>query len=78
MIRKANNNITDNKVELRKQGIIKRILQYSDILNMEDLDRLSLEKLYFLQSNTLVELRVIIKYKRRNLVDKNLHGQKII
>lgn len=62
----ANFNILEDKKNLRKLRIIKRIVQYSDIYKIEDLEKLSLEQLNLLQSSTLVELRVIIKYKKRS------------
>jgi hypothetical protein len=56
----------ENNCLLRKRRIIKRICIHSAIYSEEDLYKLTLQQLIFIQRDTLIELTIKIKYNKRH------------
>lgn len=56
----------ENNIEISKNKILKRILQNSEVFQEDELYRKNIQELIQIQENTLIGLRIKIKFNRRH------------
>lgn len=57
--------------EIKKERLIKRIIRHSEVFNFSYLKKKSLDDLKRLQRDTLIELRVKMKFQSRHTSQTN-------